>query len=83
MNEELLSFYNSELAYVRHLGDDFAQAYPLIAGRLRMRAGASDDPHVERMIEAFAFLTARIRKKLDDDFPEIAEAQALLNQLDE
>lgn len=74
MNEDLLSFYNSELAYMRHLGDDFGQAHPQIAGRLRMRAGASDDPHVERMIEAFAFLTARIRKKLDDDFPEIAEA---------
>src|SRR5262249_7054162 len=37
------------------------------------------DPHVARLIEAFAFLTARVRRKLDDDFPELTEA--LLNVL--
>ncbi len=74
MSEELLSYYNKELAYIRQLGDDFSKTYPKIAGRLRLNATASDDPHVERLIQAFAFLTARIRKKLDDDFPEIAES---------
>ncbi len=33
-----------------------------------------DDPHVERMIESFALLGARINKKLDDDYPEFTEA---------
>src|SRR5262249_12732644 len=30
--------------------------------------------HVERLVQAFAYLTARIRHKLDDDFPELSEA---------
>ena len=47
--------------------------------RLRISPDTCDDPHVERMIEAFAYLTARIRHKLDDDFPEVT--RALLNVL--
>ncbi|WP_459203368.1 type VI secretion system baseplate subunit TssF, partial [Pseudomonas fragariae (ex Marin et al. 2024)] len=30
-----------------------------------------EDPHTERLIEAFSFLSARVHKKLDDEFPEI------------
>ena len=74
MTEELLPWYNSELAWIRQSGDEFANTYPKIAGRLRLNSSASDDPHVERLIESFAFLTARIRRKLDDDFPEISES---------
>jgi len=29
----------------------------------------SEDPHVERLLEAFAFLAGRVHLKLDDDFP--------------
>ncbi len=39
-----------------------------------MSGGIPDDPHVERLIEAFAYLNARTRHKLDDEFPEITEA---------
>lgn len=74
MTEELLPWYNSELAWIRQSGDEFANTYPKVAGRLRLNSSASDDPHVERLIESFAFLTARIRRKLDDDFPEISES---------
>src|SRR5687767_10716002 len=79
MTDELLPYYNRELAFVRKLGAEFAQANPKIAGRLRWSAEMSEDPHVSRMIEAFAFLTARIRHKIDDEFPEITES--LLNIL--
>ncbi len=74
MTDELLRYYERELAYIRNLGAQFAAAHPKIAARLKIQAEASGDPHVERLIEAFAFLNARIRHKLDDDFPEIAEA---------
>ena len=74
MTDELLPYYQRELAYVRKLGAEFAQQHPKIAGRLRMRAEETQDPHVERMIEAFAYLTSRIRYKLDDDYPEIAHS---------
>jgi len=74
MSDELLPYYQSELAFIRKLGSEFAQKNPKIAGRLRLTGEGSEDPHVERMIEAFAYLNARTRFKIDDDFPEIAEA---------
>jgi type VI secretion system protein ImpG len=72
--EELLPFYERELAFLRGYSKEFAQRYPKIAARLAMSAENSEDPHVERMIQSFALLTARINKKLDDDYPEFTEA---------
>jgi type VI secretion system protein ImpG len=80
MADELLDYYNRELTFVRRLGAEFAAANPKIARRLRLSPDeAADDPHVERLIEAFAYLTARIRAKLDDEFPELTGS--LLNVL--
>src|SRR5262249_53749152 len=79
MADDLLPYYNRELGYIRRLAAEFAEAHPKIAGRLRLSQDAVEDPHVARLIEAFAFLTARVRRKLDDDFPELTEA--LLNVL--
>jgi type VI secretion system protein ImpG len=79
MSDELLPYYNRELAFLRRLGAQFAEDHPKIAGRLRLSADTADDPHVERLIEAAAYLNARTRFKLDDDFPEISDA--LLNLL--
>jgi type VI secretion system protein ImpG len=74
MSDELLPYYNRELAHIRYLGAEFAQAYPKIAARLRLGTDSTDDPHVARLIEAFAYLNAHIRHKLDDDFPELTDA---------
>lgn len=74
MSDELLSYYNDELFFLRHLGQEFAGQHPRTAGRLRLVDGESRDPHVERLIQAFAYLTARTRHKLDDEFPEISDA---------
>lgn len=74
MDEALLSYYNRELAYLRKLGAEFGEKHPKIAGRLRLDRDTIEDPHVSRLIESFAFLTARIRHKLDDTFPELTEA---------
>ncbi len=71
MSDQLLPLYDQELAYLRNLAGDFANAHPKIAGRLRLSEDAVDDPHVARMIEAFALIAARIRQKLDDEFPEL------------
>src|SRR5438045_9154151 len=80
MADELLEYYNRELRFLGEFADSFAKSHPKIAERLRLSSDdAADDPHVERLIEAFAYLTARIRFKLDDDFPEITES--LLNIL--
>ena len=74
MSDELLPHYQRELAAIRRLAGEFADTNPNIAGRLRVSADACEDPHVERMIQAFAYLNARIRHKLDDEFPEITDA---------
>ncbi|HEX8446842.1 MAG TPA: type VI secretion system baseplate subunit TssF [Sphingomonas sp.] len=74
MLDDLLPFYNSELRFMRDMAKAFAEANPKIAGNLRISADAVDDPHVARLIEGFAFLNARIRMKLDDDFPELTTA---------
>lgn len=74
MIEDLLPYYNRELVHIRRMAAAFAEANPKIAGRLRMSADAVEDPHVARLIEAFAFLNARTRLKLDDEFPELTDA---------
>ena len=74
MGDELLPYYDRELAFIRDLGQEFAQANPKIATRLGMGQAAIKDPHVELLVEAFAYLNARIRYKLDDDFPELSDA---------
>ena len=74
MRDDLLLYYERELTYVREMGAQFAEKYPKIAARLMLeKSKESEDPHVERLVEAFAFLAARVHLKLDDDFPEITE----------
>ncbi len=79
MNDEFLKYYNRELTYIRKLGAEFADKYPKIAGRLKISDETIEDPHVSRLVESFSFLTAQIRQKLDDSFPELTDA--LLGQL--
>src|SRR5687768_2182706 len=74
MRDELLAYYERELTFLRKMAKEFADAYPKIAGRLRLEPGKCEDPHVERMIEACALLGARVQLKLDDEFPQITES---------
>jgi type VI secretion system protein ImpG len=77
MREELLAYYESELTFLRQMGAEFAGKYPKIASRLVLEPDRCEDPHTERLLEAFAFLAARVHLKIDDEFPEITSA--LLN----
>src|SRR5690606_7627899 len=74
MSDDMLLHYNRELLNIRRAAAAFAAEHPRIAGRLRLSEDAIEDPHVGRLIEAFAYLTARVRQKLDDDFPELTDA---------
>lgn len=74
MRDDLLAYYTRELTYLRQLGAEFAEKYPKIASRLVLEPDRCEDPHVERLVEAFAFLAARVHLKIDDEFPEITEA---------
>ena len=72
--EDLLPYYERELAFLRRYSREFAERYPKIAGRLLLVGDVSEDPHVERLIESFALMGARISKKIEDDYPEFTEA---------
>jgi type VI secretion system protein ImpG len=74
MRDELLGYYERELIFLRRMGAEFANKYPKIAARLQLDEEKVEDPHVERIIEAFAFLSGRIGLKLDDELPEITES---------
>ena len=74
MNEPFLAYYQSELRFLREMGKEFEKDYPPIAARLWLGEDESKDPHVERLIEAFAFIAGKIRQKIDDEFPEITES---------
>ncbi len=74
MSDTLLPYYNRELAAIRKLAGEFADAYPKVAARLRVTPDAVDDPYVERLLEGVAFLGARVVKRLDDELPELSDA---------
>ncbi|MET0065417.1 MAG: type VI secretion system baseplate subunit TssF [Candidatus Thiodiazotropha sp.] len=73
MDPRLLKYYNQELQYLREMGAEFAHAYPKIASRLTLDEFECADPYVERMLEGFSFLTARIQLKLDEEFPRFTQ----------
>ena len=64
-------YYQDELTYLRELGREFAQAYPGVAPMLAERGG---DPDVERLLEGVAFLTGKIRQKIDDELDRVRSA---------
>lgn len=74
MRDLLLHHYERELRFIRREAGEFAQRYPAIADLLQIEADRCNDPHVERLIEAFAMLAARVQLRLDDEFPEITAA---------
>ncbi|HTT22307.1 MAG TPA: type VI secretion system baseplate subunit TssF [Candidatus Sulfotelmatobacter sp.] len=74
MLNELLPYYERELVFIRKTASEFASRYPERAGALQITRNGCDDPHVERMIEAFALIAGRIQRKMDEEFPEITQA---------
>ena len=79
MSKALYPYYERELHFLRQMAREFAEKYPATAGRLMLEPTHSTDPHVERMVEAFALLAGRVHHKLDAEFPELSDA--LLNIL--
>jgi type VI secretion system protein ImpG len=73
VDARLLEYYNRELRYLRELGGEFARDFPKIAGRLGLDSFECADPYVERLLEGFAFLAARVHLKIDGEFPRFSE----------
>lgn len=72
--QDLLRHYENELVFLRTHAGEFARQNPKIAGHLLLGKEGGEDPHVQRLMESFALLTARVHKRLDDDFPLFTEA---------
>lgn len=72
-------YYLEEYGYLVEEGREFARNNPDLARQLNLEDARGRDPNVERLLEGFAFLTSRIRKRLDDDFPELVEG--LMSQI--
>jgi type VI secretion system protein ImpG len=73
MDPRLLDYYNSELLHVRETAAEFAREFPKIAGRLALEGAECADPYVERLLEGFAFLAARVQLKIDAEFPTFTQ----------
>ena len=73
MDPRLLEHYNQELQHLREMGGEFAREFPKIAGRLGLDEFECTDPYVERLLEGFAFLAARVQLKLSAEFPRFTQ----------
>ena len=73
MDPRLLEYYNRELQFMRETGAEFAREYPRVASRLGLDGLECADPYVERLLEGFAFLAARVQLKLDARHPQFTQ----------
>lgn len=71
MDARLLRLYSDELTHLREVGAEFARDFPKIAARLGLEGMEVADPYVERLLEGFAFLAARVQLKLDAEQPKL------------
>lgn len=73
MDPRLLTHYNRELRHLREVGAEFAKEFPKIAARLGLEEFECADPYVERLLEGYAFLAARVQLKIDAEFPAFTQ----------
>src|SRR5215469_7653628 len=73
MDPRLLEYYNRELQFMRETGAEFAREYPRVASRLGLDGIEVADPYVERLLEGFAFLAARVQLKIEAEFPRFVQ----------
>ncbi|AXK61811.1 type VI secretion system baseplate subunit TssF [Burkholderia sp. IDO3] len=73
MNSRFLDYYSRELTFMREMSGEFAARHPKIARRLGLEGIEVADPYVERLIEAFCFMSARTQIKLDAEFPRFTQ----------
>ncbi len=72
MNPQLFELYRRELQHAREMGGEFAAEFPKVAGRLGLETLECSDPYVERLLEGFAFLAARVQLKIEASHSQLA-----------
>ncbi|MBY4864923.1 hypothetical protein DIE14_00775 [Burkholderia sp. Bp9017] len=61
MHDKLRGYYEQEMAKLKNQFATFSNEYPRVAARLSFTSGQTGDPHVQRMMQAFALIAAEIR----------------------
>ncbi len=74
MSRRNFDYFEDEMHYLHEAGKVFAAVHPDRAGYLNVDSLTDRDPYVERLFEGFAFLTGRIRERLDDELPQYTES---------
>ena len=77
MDDRLYHYYETELEHLRHMAGEFAREFPKVASRLALTPEVTDrceDPWVERLLEGFAYLAARVQLKFDAEFPRFTQS---------
>lgn len=74
MDRKFLNYYNIELQHLRESSGKFSRENPKIAARLGLDRFNCEDPYVERLLEGFAFMAARVHLKLDEEFPRFTHS---------
>jgi type VI secretion system protein ImpG len=72
--DELLRYYEEELGLFGQFAREFRARYPKPASELHIAGETYEDPSVARLIQSVALMSARIRKRLDDDYPKFTES---------
>jgi type VI secretion system protein ImpG len=72
--DELLRYYEEELGLFGQFAREFRARYPKPASELHLAGETYEDPSVARLIQSVALMSARIRKRLDDDYPKFTES---------
>ncbi|MEH6470522.1 MAG: type VI secretion system baseplate subunit TssF [Halopseudomonas sp.] len=73
MSDQLMRYYERELAYVRKSLAEFGQRNPAQAAQLQLHQNSIEDPNITRLIDGMALLTAKTEQRLDAQVPELVQ----------
>ena len=73
MSDQLLSYYERELAYIRRALEGFSSDFPDHSASMRLNQSGQEDPNITRLVDAVALLTAKTEKRIDEQFPEVLQ----------
>jgi type VI secretion system protein ImpG len=72
--DDLLRYFEEELGLFGLYAREFRNRYPKPASDLHISGDTYEDPSVARLIQSVALMSARIKKRLDDDYPKFTES---------
>lgn len=73
-DHDFLRYFDGEMRYLKAAASEFAQQYPEAGRRLGIDSmSLKMDESVEQLFQGFSLMMAQMRRKIDDDLPELTE----------